>query len=150
MIGGEGVALIEYYTPLLVKIDGFTFTRTNENQIRLGFTDFKSAPDTELIGGDIKRFVDGVRVRCEIDFTFDDWDATVSDTLVVSCQTFLRNLHNHTGPIKITPHIDKAQVYWVLRENQWQYSYPYQKWLGVKGTLVFIGSEKIAAIDIVE
>jgi hypothetical protein len=151
MIGGEGVALVELWNAAgIVKIDGFQFTRINENQIRPGFNDVLDCPDKELMSGALKRFWQGIRPDFEIDYTFDDWDLTLSDTLAVNCQTFLRNLHNHTGRILITPHIDHpGQCYWVLRNNPWRYEYPYNRWVGVKGTLLFIGSEKIAAIDIV-
>jgi len=148
MIGGSGVAKIEYYTG--VKIDGFTFTRTNEHQIRLSFDPALDCPDKPMDNFSLKRFQAGEMVDIELDITFDDWDATVSDTLIVSCQTFLKNLHNHRGTIKITPHIDKAQTYWVLRQYPWRHDYAYGKWVGVKMTLHFVASVMSATVDIIE
>ena len=149
MIGGSGVAKIEYYTGI-VKIDGFTFTMTNENQIRLSSDPMLDCPDKPMDNFSTKRFQAGEKIDIEIDITFDDWDATVSDTLARSCQTFLKELYNHRGTIKITPHIDKAQTYWVLRQYSWRHSNAYGKWLGIVMTLHFKGSEKIDSLDIVE
>lgn len=151
MIGGRGVAKIELYTNALVKVDGFTFTQMNERQIRVGFPDLFDCPDKVLDNWDEKIFWAGVKIRAEINISFDDWDATVSDTLAVTCQTFLKNMHNHTELIKLTPHIDKAaQFYWVKRVNPWWYDYPYNRWVGVAGMLEFKGIEKKSSIDIVE
>jgi len=154
MIGGEGVAKIELYNAAgVVKIDGLTFTRGNERQIRIGYPDYFDCPDKFMDNKSWKRFWDGVSFGCEIDINFDDWDLTVSDTLGRSVQTFLKDMHNHAGVgrIKLTPHIDKAaQAYWVLRTNSWWYDYPYDRWRGIAGTVSFKGSDKLAGIDAVE
>lgn len=151
MIGGVGYAKIGLWdNDGAVQADFFQFTYREEEQIRVSFEDLLDCPDKVLDNWDIVRFLAGYRVHIEIDFLFDDWVTTKSNE-GYSCQTFLKNLHNHTGRIRLYPHMDKeGQSYWVLRENPWKYIYPFNRWAGVKGTLVFKGIEKLSSINIVE
>ena len=151
MIGGEGYTKIGLWNSAGdVEEDFFQFAVHEEDQIRVFFDDLLDCPDKVLDNWEIKRFIAGKRIRIELDFLFDDWVTTTSND-GHSCQVFLKNLHNHAGKIKITPHIDKSsQTYWVLRDNPWEYLYPLNRWRGVKGTLMFKGAEKLSSIDIVE
>jgi hypothetical protein len=148
MLGGEECCKIERWNAAGSQLlDYFLFTIREEEDIRVNFMREYDCPDKVMDDGTIKRFWRGYRVYIELDFRFDDWVTTQSNQ-GRTCQEFLQDLHNHTGKIKITPHVDESTIaYWVLLENDWVFPYAFARWRGWQGTLIFKG-EKIIDISL--
>ena len=145
MIEGTGYAKVMLYDSAGSTLqDYFLFTVREEEQIRVNFLRELDTPDKKMRDGSLKRFMRGFRVHIELSFLFDDYVSTTSGILGKSCQEFLVDLHNHTGKIKVIPHNDSDWIdYWVLLKSNWEFEYPFARWLGYKGTLVFEGTEII-------
>jgi len=134
---------------VLVDYDSFTFAVYEQKNIDGKFTKVLDSPDKEMELGNFVRALQGHRFWASLDFRAADDSTNISD-LGYSLQTFLRNMHNWTDLVEVTPHLDKAsQKYLVKIQNEFDFDSPFDRMYGLEGVEVFRGDE-ILDIDVEE
>ncbi len=133
---------------VLTESDYFQFTAREEKNIFLKFVPVLDCEDKRMESG-FKRFEQGSRFWCYLDFLADDWVITLSN-LGYSLQKFIKNMQNWKELIYIISHIDKPnQEYLVKRMHEYGFDYPFERWVGQEGSFVFRGDE-ILDVDLEE
>lgn len=148
MLGGVGHTRIELRDSTGASlIDFIEFTNREQKNIRIAYPPELDCPDEIYDNGDVQRYQTGYKVRITFGYTADDWVTLVSN-LSRTLQEFLVDIYNHTGVIRIKPHMDNANTYDVMTDDIFDPDYFDGRWVGWIGQINFKGIETILEIPI--
>ena len=116
----------------------YTFQLEDGLHMQCGMPDEKDAPDDKMDAGNFATYIRGKRFYADLTF----------EALSEGLQAFLKDLANHDSKIKFTPHIDKPQYYWVIKQSGFDPSYFANKYaLGFHVALKFVQDGFVPAVD---